>query len=168
MKCPRCLHENQSEAKFCQECSAPLVQICSNCGEQLPERAKFCPECAHPVASTATPPPRFDLPGNYTPKHLAERILLSKEALQGERKQVTVLFADLRGSMELLADRDPEDARAILDPVLDRMMEAVHHYEGTVNQVMGDGIMALFGAPIAHEDHAVRACYAAMRMQESV
>src|SRR6185503_14120961 len=86
----------------------------------------------------------------------------------GERKQVTVLFADLKGSMELLADRDPEEARAILDPVLERMMEAVHRYEGTVNQVMGDGIMALFGAPLAHEDHAVRACYAALRMQQSV
>jgi class 3 adenylate cyclase len=79
-----------------------------------------------------------------------------------------VLFADLKGSMELLADRDPEEARKILDPVLERMMEAVHPYEGTVNQVMGDGIMALFGTPIAHEDHAVRACYAALRMQESI
>jgi class 3 adenylate cyclase/tetratricopeptide (TPR) repeat protein len=107
-------------------------------------------------------------PEAYTPKHLAERILTTKAALEGERKQVTVLFADLKGSMELLADRDPEDARRILDPVLGHMMDAVHRYEGTVNQVMGDGIMALFGAPIAHEDHAVRACYAALRMQESV
>ena len=102
------------------------------------------------------------------PRHLAEKILASKSALEGERKQVTVLFADLKGSMELLANRDPEDARKLLDPVLERMMEAVHHYEGTVNQAMGDGIMALFGAPLAHEDHAVRACYAALRMQESV
>jgi class 3 adenylate cyclase/tetratricopeptide (TPR) repeat protein len=107
-------------------------------------------------------------PEAYTPKHLAEKILTSKAALEGERKQVTVLFADLKGSMELLADRDPEEARKVLDPVLERMMEAVHRYEGTVNQVMGDGIMALFGAPLAHEDHAVRACYAALRMQESV
>jgi len=107
-------------------------------------------------------------PETYTPKHLAEKILTSKAALEGERKQVTVLFADLKGSMELLADRDPEEARKILDPVLKLMMEAVHRYEGTVNQVMGDGIMALFGAPLAHEDHAVRACYAALRMQESV
>jgi class 3 adenylate cyclase/tetratricopeptide (TPR) repeat protein len=99
---------------------------------------------------------------------LVEKILTSRSALEGERKQVTVLFADLKSSMELLADRDPEDARAILDPVLERMMAAVHRYEGTVNQVMGDGIMALFGAPIAHEDHAVRACYAALRMQETV
>jgi class 3 adenylate cyclase/tetratricopeptide (TPR) repeat protein len=111
---------------------------------------------------------RSPAPETYTPKHLAEKILTSKAALEGERKQVTVLFSDLKGSLELLADRDPEEARTLLDPVLERMMEAVHRYEGTVNQVMGDGIMALFGAPVAHEDHAVRACYAALRMQESV
>ena len=104
----------------------------------------------------------------YTPAHLSEKILTSKAALEGERKQVTVLFADLKGSMELLADRDPEEARQLLDPVLTLMMDAVHRYEGTVNQVMGDGIMALFGAPIAHEDHAVRAGYAALAMQEAV
>jgi class 3 adenylate cyclase len=102
------------------------------------------------------------------PTYLAEKILMSKTALEGERKQVTVLFADLKGSMELLADRDPDEARQLLDPVLERMMDAVYRYEGTVNQVMGDGIMALFGAPIAHEDHAVRACYAALAMQASV
>ena len=107
-------------------------------------------------------------PQTYTPAHLAEKILTSRAALEGERKQVTVLFADLKGSMELLADRDPEDAAPLLDPVLERMMDAVHRYEGTVNQVMGDGIMALFGAPLAHEDHAVRACYAALAMQASV
>ncbi|MET0850880.1 MAG: adenylate/guanylate cyclase domain-containing protein [Candidatus Rokuibacteriota bacterium] len=112
--------------------------------------------------------PRFASPVSYTPTHLAERIRTSKDALEGERKHVTVLFADLKGSMELLADRDPEDARRLLDAVLERMIEAVHHYEGTVNQVMGDGIMALFGAPIAHEEHAVRACYAALRMQQRV
>lgn len=100
------------------------------------------------------------------PRHLAERILQSREAMEGERKQVTVLFADMKGSTELLSDRDPEEARALLDPVLKHMMDAVHNYDGTVNQVMGDGIMALFGAPLAHEDHAVRACYAALRMQE--
>jgi class 3 adenylate cyclase len=112
--------------------------------------------------------PHFASPDAYTPKHLAERIINSKAALEGERKQVTVLFADLKGSLELLADRDPEEARKILDPAIEHMMEAVHRFEGTVNQVMGDGIMALFGAPIAHEDHAVRARYAALRMQESV
>jgi class 3 adenylate cyclase len=134
----------------------------------LPGTAKYCPECAYPVSESVSAPARFSSPESYTPKHLAERILLSKHALEGERKQVTVVFADLKGSMELLADRDPEEARGLLDPVLEHMIEAIHRYEGTVNQVMGDGIMALFGAPLALEDHAVRACYAALRMQESV
>ncbi len=119
---------------------------------------------------TISPPARTQdrAPLAYTPPYLAEKILTSKSALEGERKQVTVLFADLKGSMELLADRDPEEARQLLDPVLERMMAAVHRYEGTVNQVMGDGIMALFGAPLAHEDHAVRACYAALAMQDAI
>src|SRR6266403_765806 len=141
---------------------------CSNCGSPVRESAKFCTQCGHSVEGGGSPQPRLVSPDAYTPRHLAEKILMSKSALEGERKRVTVLFADLRGSLELLADRDPEDARKLLDPVLECMMEAVHRYEGTVNQVMGDGIMALFGAPLAHEDHAVRACYAALRMQESV
>jgi class 3 adenylate cyclase/tetratricopeptide (TPR) repeat protein len=103
-----------------------------------------------------------------TPAHLAEKFLAARGTVEGERKVVTVLFADLRGSLELLADRDPEEARALLDPVLERMIEAVHRYEGTVNKVLGDGVMALFGAPLAHEDHALRACYAALRMQKAV
>src|SRR5262245_56766636 len=168
MRCPRCQHENPAQAKFCLECGTRFAVSCVQCGTQLPAGAKFCLECGRPTGSDGTEPARFASPQSYTPKHLAERILTSKSALEGERKQVTVLFADLKGSMELLADRDPEEARKILDPVLERMMEAVHRYEGTVNQVMGDGIMALFGAPLAHEDHAVRACYAALRMQESI
>jgi class 3 adenylate cyclase/tetratricopeptide (TPR) repeat protein len=168
MQCPRCQHENPLQAKFCLECGARVALSCTKCRSELPASAKFCLECGEPVASQATAERRFASPESYTPKHLAEKILTSKSALEGERKQVTVLFADVKGSMELLADRDPEEARKLLDPVLERMMEAVHHYEGTVNQVMGDGIMALFGAPLAHEDHAVRACYAALRMQESV
>jgi class 3 adenylate cyclase/tetratricopeptide (TPR) repeat protein len=148
-----------------------LGAVCSSCGAKAEAGSKFCDGCGAPLAATPAPgpgPSRFASPESYTPKHLAERILTSKATLEGERKQVTVLFADLKGSMELLADRDPEEARKILDPVLERMMEAVHRYEGTVNQVMGDGIMALFGAPLAHEDHAVRACYAALRMQDSI
>jgi class 3 adenylate cyclase/tetratricopeptide (TPR) repeat protein len=121
-----------------------------------------------PVATPAPVEPPGQAPLAYTPPYLAEKILTSRSALEGERKQVTVLFADLKGSMELLADRDPEEARQLLDPVLERMMAAVHQYEGTVNQVMGDGIMALFGAPVAHEDHAVRACYAALAMQDAL
>src|SRR5215831_8060741 len=170
MRCLRCQHENEADAKFCEECAAPLARACAKCGRQLSPTAKFCPECAHPTGLSAMPTPvqRFGSRESYTPKYLAERIFTSKTALEGERKQVTVLFADLKGSIELLGDRDPEEARTILDPVLERMMEAVHRYDGTVNQVMGDGIMALFGAPLAHEDHAVRACYAVLRMQEAV
>ena len=172
MKCCNCVHENRAGARFCEECAVPLERACANCGAQLAPIAKFCSECAHPTgqAAPATSPtaPRFGAPDAYTPRHLAEKILTSKAALEGERKQVTVLFADVKGSMELLADRDPEETRSLLDPILEHMMEAVHRFEGTVNQVMGDGIMALFGAPLAHEDHAVRACYAALRMQETV
>ena len=171
MKCPRCQAENREGARFCRGCGVTFGAVCSSCGAKAEAGSKFCDGCGAPLAATPAPgpgPSRFASPESYTPKHLAERILTSKAALEGERKQVTVLFADLKGSLELLADRDPEEARKILDPVLERMMEAVHRYEGTVNQVMGDGIMALFGAPLAHEDHAVRACYAALRMQDSI
>jgi class 3 adenylate cyclase/tetratricopeptide (TPR) repeat protein len=165
MQCPRCRQENPPQAKFCPECGARLALTCAQCGTELPAGAKFCLECGQPVRPQPTTPSQFTAPETYTPSHLAEKILTAKGALVGERKHVTVLFADLKASMELLADRDPEQARRLLDPILERMMAAVHRYEGTVNQVMGDGIMALFGAPIAHEDHAVRACYAALAMQ---
>jgi class 3 adenylate cyclase/tetratricopeptide (TPR) repeat protein len=168
-----CAHPNPPGAKFCAECGAPVRPTCRACGAALTPAAKFCTECAAPVVvpspvATTVTTARFAEPKSYTPKYLAERILTSRSALEGERKHVTVLFADLRGSMELLADRDPEEARTVLDSILQRMMDAVHRYEGMVNQVMGDGIMALFGAPVALEDHAVRACYAALRMQETI
>jgi class 3 adenylate cyclase len=167
MHCPSCGFENLEGMKLCGQCASPLGRRCPQCGFDNPPGFGFCGQCATPL--TEQPPAsRPQAPLSYTPSHLVEKIMTSKTALEGERKQVTVLFADLKGSMELLADRDPEDARQLLDPVLERMMAAVHHYEGTVNQVMGDGIMALFGAPIAHEDHAVRACYAALHMQEVI
>jgi hypothetical protein len=120
---------------------------CANCGTTLSATARFCPQCGQPAATPTSPVGRFSSPENYTPRHLAEKILTSKGALEGERKQVPVLFADLKGSMELLTDRDPEEARKLLDAVIERMMEAVHRYEGTVNQVMGDGIMASSARP---------------------
>jgi class 3 adenylate cyclase/tetratricopeptide (TPR) repeat protein len=168
MQCPRCQQDSPPHARFCLGCGARLALTCGSCGAELPGGARFCLQCGQAVTAGTAAPVGSPAPETYTPKHLAEKILTSKSALEGERKQVTVLFADLKGSMELLAHRDPEEARKLLDAVLERMMEAVHRYEGTVNQVMGDGIMALFGAPLAHEDHAVRACYAALRMQESV
>jgi class 3 adenylate cyclase len=168
MRCSQCQHENPGGSSFCLECGARLGLTCGSCGTDLPAGSKFCNKCGAAVGAATIAQARFTSPQSYTPKHLAEKILRSKAALEGERKLVTVLFADLKGSMELLGDRDPEEARKILDPVLELMMEAVHRYEGTVNQVMGDGIMALFGAPVAHEDHAVRACYAALDMQAAL
>ncbi len=167
MKCPRCQVENRESARFCEDCGARLAVVCPSCGVEVTPGKRFCGSCGGALTA-GQPQARFAAPQAYTPRFIAEKILTSRSALEGERKQVTVLFADMRGSTELLADRDPEEARKILDPVLELMMEAVHRYEGTVNQVMGDGIMALFGAPLALEDHAVRACYAALRMQESV
>ncbi|HEY7066375.1 MAG TPA: adenylate/guanylate cyclase domain-containing protein [Chloroflexota bacterium] len=168
MRCGQCQAENPEGARFCEDCGNRLEFTCPHCGEAATAGKRFCASCGGSLTDAPTPSPSAPAPYDYTPHHLAERIIASRGALEGERKQVTVLFADLKGSLELLADRDPEEARRILDPVLERMMEAVHRYEGTVNQVLGDGIMALFGAPLAHEDHAVRACYAALRMQESV
>jgi class 3 adenylate cyclase/tetratricopeptide (TPR) repeat protein len=168
MKCAACQARNRTGAEFCRGCGQRLAVACAACGAPLNSLDRFCDRCGAAAARSAGPHAGFDSPRTYLPRHLAERIVAAKSALEGERKHVTILLADMKGSLELLADRDPEDARKVLDPVLTLMMDAVHHYEGTVNQVMGDGIMALFGAPIAHEDHAVRACYAALRIQETL
>jgi class 3 adenylate cyclase/tetratricopeptide (TPR) repeat protein len=142
------------------------MSVCPRCAQATPDGARFCPACG---GRLATPDPgRFASPGAYTPPHLAQRILDARAALEGERKQVTVLFADIHGLIDVMADRDPEEIGPLVDRVRELMMEAVHRYEGTVNQVVGDGIMALFGAPLANEDHAVRACYAALRMHAQV
>src|SRR5581483_1297674 len=124
MQCPRCQHDNPAQARFCLQCGGRFALTCAECGTELPADARFCLQCGQAVRTPPAAPPRPTAPKAYTPKHLAEKILTSRGALEGERKQVTVLFADLKGSMELLADRDPEEARAILDPVLERMMEA--------------------------------------------
>src|SRR5262249_34035620 len=148
MTCPRCGSETPAGQRFCGECGARLATACEVCRAPIAPEQKFCGQCGAPVGQAVGA--AFASPEAYTPKHLAEKILLSKGALEGERKQVTVLFADLKSSMELLADRDPQEARRILDPVLDGLVDAVQPDDGSVNQVMGDGIMALFGAPLAH------------------
>src|SRR5262249_18237778 len=172
MICQQCRSENSSEAIFSDQCGARLEASCPKCGEPNRQGAKFCRNCgqlinvtAATVQATVASGPS---PDTYVPKHLAEKILASRQSLEGERKEVTVLFADIRGSTKLLEGLDPEEGQKLIDPVLRVMMDAVHRYEGTVNQVLGDGIMALFGAPVAHEDHAVRACYAALAMQEEM
>ncbi len=148
-----CRHENRLGTKFCGECGARLVAGCAACGATNPPGNKFCGDCGAPLGLTVA---SRAAPGVVPPRHLAERILESRQALEGERKQVTVLFADMKGSMELLADRDPEDARKLLDPVLERMMEAVHHYEGTVNQVMGRDHGAVRSAARARRPRGAR------------
>jgi class 3 adenylate cyclase len=178
MQCSQCQHENPKGLKFCNECGTPLTIWCAQCGFANQPGSKFCGECGtsltqqtsaptplQPATQPATVPTP---PLAYTPQHLTEKILTSRSALEGERKQVTVLFADIKDSTELIKDLDPEDAQQLLDPAIHIMMDAVHRFEGTVNQVLGDGIMALFGAPIAHEDHAARACYAALAMQTAM
>ena len=144
MRCANCQHDNPDDFRFCMRCGTRLEHMCPACGASLPPESLFCGKCGVRLLSDTTtaalvsaPTAHQRPPAAYTPPHLQEKILTSRSALEGERKQVTILFADLKGSMELLADRDPEDARQLLDPVLTRMMEAVHHYEGTVNQVHG-------------------------------
>src|SRR5436309_2135266 len=180
MRCSRCGHENKEGARFCNECGSKLEIICATCATPNPPGSKFCSGCGSPLTGQSrvqslesrVPPPSSPL--SYTPKHLAERILAEQAALEaratpdGERKTITALFADIKGSMELIEDLDPEEARRIIDPTLKLMMEAVHRYGGYVAQSTGDGIFALFGAPIAHEDHPQRALYAALRMQEEM
>jgi class 3 adenylate cyclase len=192
MRCSSCGSDSPKGSKFCIECGLPLTNRCPRCGAENLPPAKFCGACGTSLSGrTTTPastPPAWPATGRapgpdapaamrpitYTPRHLAERILAEQAAMEargapdGERKTITALFADIKGSMDLLEELDPEDARRIIDPALRLMMQAVHRYEGYVAQSLGDGIFALFGAPMAHEDHAQRALYAALRMQEDL
>jgi class 3 adenylate cyclase/tetratricopeptide (TPR) repeat protein len=177
VQCAACRHDNRAGAKFCDECGAALPRACPACGASARQGAKFCDECGQPLSGQSAPAPRpaptaaperAVAPASYTPRHLAEKILVSRAAIEGERKQVTVLFADCVGFTALSSRLDPEDLHGIMDGCFHHLMEAVHRYEGTVNQFTGDGVMALFGAPIAHEDHAVRAAAAALAIQKAV
>ena len=170
MDCSACGQVNPEHARFCLGCGAAFASRCARCQTELPAAAKFCLECGTPVAVAAgtNGAARERAPADYTPKHLAEKILKSRSALEGERKRVTVLFADVKGSMELAGGLDPEVWHALLDGFFNILADGVHRFEGTVNQYTGDGVMALFGAPIAHEDHAQRACYAALHLVEAL
>jgi len=160
--CTSCRHENPPGANFCQQCGFHLLLIFANCRTEISPDAKFCHRCGKPTDSTGR---HNEAIRAYTPKHLADKILTTRSALQGEHKQVTVLFADVKGSMELAEQVDPEAWHAILDDFFKILAAGIHRFEGTINQYTGDGIMALFGAPIAHEDHAQRACYAALHLR---
>src|SRR5215470_7453612 len=168
MNCPRCQHENPSGSRFCGACGSSLIRdvTCARCGHANPAGQEFCNGCGQGLAGVAAPAARD--PRAYTPQHLAAKIVQSKAALVGERKQVTVLFADVKGSMELAEQLDPEVFHRVMERFAALLADGVHRFEGTVTQFTGDGIMALFGAPIAHEDHARRACYAALHLQDEL
>ena len=163
MKCISCGSDNPDRAKFCGECGAAMAARCKACNVELPTGAKFCLECG---AKVGGPPPVP--PSRETPKHLADKIRQSKPAVEGERKQVTVLFADVKGSMELAESLDPEAFSRVMSRFFAILTEGVERFEGFVDKFTGDGIMALFGAPIAHEDHAQRACYAALHLRDEI
>src|SRR3989442_5598196 len=177
MKCPACAHDNPPETKFCGECGARLAAVCPACRAANAPTNKFCGECGAPLLTAAAPaaPPsapttaqKFASTAAYTAKLLAVNILASKGAMEGERKSVAVLFTDVSGFTAMSERLDPEEVHAIMDRAFEVILEAVHRYEGTINQFLGDGVMALFGAPIAHEDHAHRALGAALAIQEGL
>ena len=173
MRCPRCHHENRGEARFCAACGSSLAARCPACGYEPPRGAAFCDHCGTPL--TRPPPPipplvapRPQMLQPYTPRHLAEKILTARSALEGERRQVTVLFADVAGFTTIAEKLDPEEVHQIMDHCFERITAEVHRFEGTINQYTGDGVMALFGAPIAHEDSPRRAVHAALGIQRAL
>jgi class 3 adenylate cyclase len=163
MKCPKCQTENQEARKFCRKCGTKLILTCFQCGfENLPDDL-FCAECGYDLRdSRGLPPIDYSAPQTYTPKHLVDKILNTRSSLEGERKLVTVMFADVAGFTSLSEKLEPEEVHQIMEGCLRILMDEIHQYEGTINQFTGDGVMALFGAPLAHEDQAQRACYAAL------
>jgi class 3 adenylate cyclase/tetratricopeptide (TPR) repeat protein len=167
MKCPQCQNELPDDAQFCNECGKKMEVGCPECGKSNPHASKFCLKCGHDLRKPKEAKPLdYDQPQSYTPKHLAEKILTSRSSIEGERKLVTILFADVANSTAMFENLDPEAVHEIMDGCFRLMMDEIHRYEGTINQFRGDGLMALFGAPIAHEDHAQRACHAALAVQK--
>ncbi len=169
MKCPNCQADNRETRKFCAKCGQKLLVLCPQCTtENLPDE-QFCGECGHDLRKLKEAKPlNYDQPHSYTPKHLADKILTSRSSIEGERKLVTILFADVANSTAMFESLDPESVHDIMDGCFRILMDEIHKYEGTINQFRGDGIMALFGAPIAHEDHAQRACHAGLAIQKGL
>ena len=170
MKCPKCKHDNPSDALFCGECACKLELVCTECGHSNPQSNKFCHKCANDLRKPSEPavPVNYSEPQSYTPKYLADKILTTRSSLEGERKIVSVLFADVANYTSMSEKLDPEEVLQIMDGAFKIMMDETHKFEGTINQFTGDGIMAIFGAPVAHENHAQRACYTALSIQNAM
>jgi class 3 adenylate cyclase len=169
MKCLKCQFENREEASFCKECGTKLEFSCPSCGHSYEAGSKFCDKCGQDLRiRKESTPIDYAQPHSYTPKHLAEKILNTRSTLEGERKLVTVMFADVANFTSLSEKLEPEEVHQIMEGCLRILMDEIHQYEGTINQFTGDGVMALFGAPLAHEDHAPRACYAALAIQKDL
>ena len=169
MQCSRCQVDNRAGRKFCAACGQELAIPCPQCAFVNDPHDRFCGGCGQLLAPSPTPTGvPTSTPQSYTPRHLADKILAMRSALEGERKQVTVLFADVVGFSTLAGPLDPEDVHTLMDGCFEILTQQVHRYEGTINQFTGDGIMALFGAPLTHEDHAVRALHAALGIQAAL
>ena len=169
MKCPKCQFENPDGKKFCRECGSKLRLACPQCAAEIISSDKFCGECGHALKKPIeTPAVDYSKPQSYTPKFLADKILSNRSVLEGERKLVTVFFADVANYTAMSEQLDPEEVHQIMDGCFNILMDEIHRYEGTINQFTGDGVMALFGAPLAHEDHAQRACWAALHLRDEL
>jgi class 3 adenylate cyclase len=169
MKCPKCQFNNRESARFCKECGSILKLKCPSCGYTYESDSLFCDECGYGLGKAKAPlPADYSQPKSYTPKFLADKILTVRSTIEGERKVVTVLFADVANYTAIAEKLDPEEVHQMMDGCFKILMDKIHTYEGTINQFTGDGIMALFGAPIAHENHAQRACYAALSIQRAI
>jgi len=169
MQCPKCRFENPAEMLFCGKCGAKLESICPQCNASNPPEFNFCGKCGHELReSQDSIAVDYSAPQNYTPKHLADKILTTRSSIEGERKLVTVLFADVANFTSISENIDPEEVHRLMDGCFKILMAEIHHFEGTINQFTGDGVMALFGAPLAHEDHGRRACHAALSIQKSM
>ena len=169
MQCPKCNFDNPEQMQFCGKCGAKLENICPQCKSSNPSEFNFCGKCGHALREPEEAPAMdYSEPQTYTPKHLADKILTTRSSIEGERKLVTVLFADVANFTSISEKLDPEEIHSIMDGCFRILMDEIHRFDGTINQFTGDGVMALFGAPLAHEDHGQRACHAALSIQKAM
>ena len=168
MRCRNCETENPPANKFCRECGSKILLSCPQCSAEISSSDKFCGRCGFDLKGKDALSIDYSQPKSYTPKYLVEKILTTRASMEGERKLVTVLFADVANYTAMTEKLDPEEVHQIIDGCFGILSDEIHRYEGTINQFTGDGVMALFGAPVSHEDHAQRACHAALGIQKAI